>query len=242
MGNILTLEEKIALADKKAQRAEDYAEIQNAVAGHMYCYRAQNQFYDIENYWSKRDDISYGGVRGREAAIEFYCNGNQRMRDAKLRLVNKYYPEVEICPENDGVGDMVAKAATTPYIIIAGDGQTAQGIWFSPGICCEVGPDCKPKATYVQEKVAIDFVKEDGSWKILHLNLYMDFQSSVPNYVLDDSLYKGRTFSFPTEDEKKEQPMKLKPPYSVTKVAKFNPPLPQKYETWDDSMAFEQDF
>ncbi len=236
----MTVEEKLAKAEKLAQKAQDYIDIQNLMAAHLACYRAQKQYYEIENYWVKhRDDIAYGNVLGRKAVMSFYCDGNARMRKEKLKLVHEHYPEVEICPENEGVGDMVAKGAANPYVIIAEDGMSAKGLWFSPGMCVEVGPDCRPKANYIQEKVGIDFLKEPEGWKIFRLNLYLDFMTNLPTELFEEHEHKERTFSFPTKGEhREEKPPKREPPYSVKKPAAFQPEIPQPYETWDDSMAF----
>ena len=84
-------------------------------------------------------------------------------------MASELYPEILDTPEYDGVGDMVAKASASPYIIIAGDGRSAHGVWFVPGLCCELGKDGKVKANYFQEKNALDLVKESDGWKILRV-------------------------------------------------------------------------
>jgi hypothetical protein len=46
---------------------------------------------------------------------------------------------------------------TSPVIQVAKDGKTAKAIWFSPGV---------EGNQWAYGKYAIDFVKEDGQWKI----------------------------------------------------------------------------
>lgn len=227
----MNLEEKVDLALKEAQGAEDYTKILNAFSAHLYCYRAQKQYFEIENFWAKeRDDLVYADAKGREAVVDFYCKTNQKMRDAKLELAHGFYPEIEICPENEGVGDMVAKAATLPYVVIADDSLSAQGVWFVPGLCCEIGKNGKVKANYFQEKNALDFVKEGEKWKILRLDIYLDFISPADHINFDPEKYD---FILPGNREK------YAPAYSSKTVAKFNPPLPAEYECWDDNRAFK---
>ena len=66
----------------------------------------------------------------------------------------------------------------TPVIEVAGDGKTAKGIWYSIGI--GVRPNVNSDGTYTKstswmwEKYAVDFIKEDGKWKIWHLINMMD--------------------------------------------------------------------
>lgn len=239
----MTLEEKVDLALSEAQQAEDFMEIQNLVSAHLYCYRAQEQYFEIENFWAKeRDDLVYAEAYGREAVVDFYCATNQKMRNAKIRHIKNFYPEIEVCKENDGMGDMVAKASTTPFVTIANDGQSARGIWFSPGICSEVGPDGNIKATYFQEKIGLDFVKEREGWRILSLKIYPELIINMPHQIFDEDDHSGRTFDLlHTEDglSPPPPPETFSKPYGPTAVAKFNPPLPKSYDTWDNSQAFK---
>ena len=224
----MTLEEMADLALKKAQRAKDYTDILNVFSAHLYCYRAQKQYFEMENFWAReRDDLVYANARGREAVVDFYCATNAKMRAEKRKLAASLYPEISDTPEFDGVGDMVAKASASPYIIIAEDGLSAHGIWFVPGLCCEMGKNGKVKANYFQEKNAVDLVKEKDGWKILRLDILVDFQAPAPH------------IDFTPENYRFDHPKELDAvPYSATAVARFNPPLPEAYDTWDDARAF----
>ncbi len=224
----MTLEEMAELALRKARRAKDYTEILNVFSAHLYCYRAQKQAYELEHFWAKeRDDLVYANARGRQAVTDFYCAANAAMRAKKRKLASALYPEIRDTPEFDGVGDMVAQASASTYIIIADDGRSAHGIWFVPGFCCEMGKDGKVKANYFQEKNALDLVKESDGWKILRLDILVDFQTPAPHIDFSPEHYH---FDHPAGLEAV--------PYSATAVARFAPPLPEAYETWDDSLAF----
>jgi hypothetical protein len=235
----MTLEERADAVLLKAQRANAYHKIYNLTSGHLYCYRAQDQMYEINNFWTndRKDTMSYFGTVGYDDVVAFYVGANQKMRNAKLELIHKYYPEIEVCPENDGMGDMVCKTAMSPYVIVSGDGKTAKGFWFSPGACAEVGADGNPKISFMQEKLCIDFRLEDDGWKIWNLKTYLDCIFDLPSNSFTDDTYTGRTFNYfeDLEDRPEEPQHKL---YSVTTKADFNPPLPQPYKTWDRSMAF----
>ena len=63
---------------------------------------------------------------------------------------------------------------TNQVLEIAGDGVTAKGVWFSPGILSTV-IDGKPQASWAYRKYGVDFVKEDGVWKFWHLHVYNVF-------------------------------------------------------------------
>jgi hypothetical protein len=57
----------------------------------------------------------------------------------------------------------------TPIIEIAGDGQTAKGVWdsFGPSIS---GIDAPGYLMWM--KYGVDFIREDGQWKIWHMQLF----------------------------------------------------------------------
>lgn len=231
----MTIEERIEKAALRAHKANAYREIQNAAAGHLYSYRAQQQLNEINTYWCReRDDIMYFGAVGHKEVLDFYWYGNMRMRNEKLKIVNKYHPEIEVCPENDGMGDMVAKSACMPYIVIAEDGKSARATWLSPGMVCEVGPNGKPKPAFMQERLSLNLMSESDYWRILELSLGMDFISDIPSDFVSSDDYEGRTFDLFEKDENAE-PMPR--PYSVTKKASYDPPLPKPYATWQDEMS-----
>lgn len=230
----MTLEEMADLALKKAQKAKDYTDILNVFSAHLYCYRAQKQRYELEHYWAQeRDDLVYANAYGREDVMDFYCHTNAAMRAQKRKIAAAIYPEIKDTPEFDGVGDMVAKASSSPYVIIAEDGLSAHGIWFVPGFCCELDQNGKVKANYFQEKNAVDFVKEGDSWKILRLDILVDFQSPCPHIDFDPAHYQ---FDYPAADTRAYTAA-----YGATTVAGFHPPLPELYETWNAAEAPRQE-
>ncbi|WP_313803733.1 nuclear transport factor 2 family protein [Sphingobium sp.] len=57
----------------------------------------------------------------------------------------------------------------SPVIEVAGDGETAKGVWDSFGASVN-GPD--DVGGWLAVKYGVDFVKEDGVWKIWHLQVY----------------------------------------------------------------------
>lgn len=59
-------------------------------------------------------------------------------------------------------GAFTMHLAVAPIIEIAGDGRTAKSIWFSPG--------CAGEPMWVWGVYMVDYVKEDGEWKLWHVN------------------------------------------------------------------------
>lgn len=232
------------------ERAQAYGEIQNVIAAHTYCYEAQKQYYEIENFWSKRDDISYGPEnQGREAVINYFCATNDAARKAKLKRMSELFPdEVENVPENLGIGDMVIHLLTTPYIEVAGDCKTAKGLWYVPSINVEIGLDGEPVPVTIWEKCEVDFIKEDEHWKIWHFTQWVQFAHVLDKDIVGPAKLDRPFFKPQPLEQQPEQQMRQPPgqpgeardnrnqAYSTKRVADWRPELPQPYETRDDSM------
>ena len=227
------------------QRALAYQEIQNVMSAHTYCYEAQKQAYEIENYWSKRDDISYGAQNmGREAVINYFVKTNDAAHKAKLKRMNELFPdEVKNVPQNEGIGDMVIHLATTPYIEIAGDVKTAKGIWYVPSVNVEIDNNGEPVPVTIWEKCEVDFIKEDGHWKIWHFTQWVQFAAPLSKSIVDGSWQLSRPFFTPQQANQQsgQPPTNAEPardqrdkPYSTKRVAGWAPELPKPYETWPD--------
>jgi hypothetical protein len=227
------------------QRALAYGEIQNVMAAHTYCYEAQKQAYEIETYWSKRDDISYGSEHvGREATINYFVKTNDAAHKAKLKKMSELFPnEVKNVPENEGIGDMVIHLATTPYIEVAGDCKTAKGLWYVPSINVEIDQNGEPVPVTIWEKCDVDFIKEDGKWKIWHFRQWVQFAAPLNKSLVDGSWQLSRPFFNPqpsnqqsgeqrkSQEQARDQRDKN---YSTRRVAGWAPDLPKPYNTWSD--------
>jgi hypothetical protein len=227
--------------EKKVQLVLDYMEIQNVMAKHVYYYNAQKQYEELDDIWSKAPDITYGhngGFKvGQESVRNYYGGMNDRQRKKKLEIMSRLHPEVENVKENEGIGDLVMMPVQTPCIEVAGDGKTAKGVWFSHGMNFEVGADGKPVAYSFWGKIGVDFIKEDGKWKIWHLVGYGDVmwrrdQNWVDsiNPPLERTVDEGEFW-----DKAKKPPYQT---YSPTTLPQYDPKPPEPYETWDESLSY----
>jgi hypothetical protein len=145
--------------EMKAQRALDIQEIQNVASMHEYYHSALMHKEEYENIFSKRDDISWTNNTdkyiGREDFEKFYVDG---------------------CPQGEAKrGALWYHMLCTPVIVVSGDGKTAKAVWQSFGNVSGAGG----MAQWTQEKYGMDFIKEDGKWKIWHLHTYVEFYTNV---------------------------------------------------------------
>lgn len=207
--------------EEKIQRAYDMIQIKNVMARHAFLHAASRHDVEMETIWAhKAPNVSWGNMGGFQVG-----------RD----VVWSYYAKPQIGKDCEpGIAFM--HTLTTPLIEIAGDGQTAQAMWYTPGYGTGAGPDApegaEPKGEWMYERYAIDFIKEDGEWKIWHFFVGTDF-----------SFEAGTAYA-----EREMPPMgERKPEYGVLPVpgiytSKYGwseyPHFPVPYETWTPELSY----
>jgi hypothetical protein len=148
-----------------------------------------------------------------------------------LELLIKSDSSIENSPENIGLGSMAFHALTTPYVEIAGDGKTAKGLWYSPGLVAVAATD-GVDSLWVYENYGVDFIREADGWKIWHLFIGTDF-SLVPG-----ALMKDMPVSDTEEDEVAPPEMSIvMNAYSARHNRPAYPYIPQPYETYDPAFG-----
>jgi hypothetical protein len=149
-------------AEMKAQKALDILEIQNMASMHEYYHSALMHEAELDNVWSKRDDIAWKNnsdyYANRKAVYNFYGEGVKKM---------------------DKTGALWYHMLATPVIVVSGDGQTAKAVWQSFGNVSGTN-----MAQWTEEKYSMDLIKENGIWKIWHLRTYVEFYTNVDSAKL----------------------------------------------------------
>jgi len=172
----------------EGERGYAMMEVQNTFSKHAYYHQAAKHCEEIEDCWVKLDGEysktatwNLGGnvMQGMEDIKYNYCTVKTESKKKSLESLSKKNPSIKNIPENLGVGEeYVMHTQETPVIEVAGDGKTAKGIWYSIGLAVNgnIGADGKTSIStgWMWEKYAVDFVKEDGKWKIWHLYSKMD--------------------------------------------------------------------
>ena len=154
-----------------------------------------------------------------EPTLEFSDSGVYRGLD-KIRQVYKDFATAKHVP-----GFFLMHLTTNPYIEIAADGLSARSHWLSPGA---VGS--QSSARWVWGPYYVDYVKEDGEWKILHTNLAALFRNAY-----DESWAAAPDHGTvrATLTAKPDAPSTLYKPYNELKqerdIFKNHPRLPEPY-------------
>lgn len=178
----IDLEEVAAMA----QKACDQQEIQNVMSWHVmyHCYGLHRD--EMENIWvnepENRATASFGQNQGfyvgYDSIWEAYVDGHDSswLTTAKNYCKNndidiEGWTDEEILEVYGGVGQLLLHVTTTAIIEVADDGQTAKCFWYSPGMIAESGQT----GNTIWEAYGVDFVKENGEWKMWHLHMFTDF-------------------------------------------------------------------
>lgn len=223
------------------QRVYDVYLIKNVMGRHAYFHAYNLHGQELDEIWVQKPEnqatASFGQNWGYQVGMDLirrnYDKINVLNHQKDLEDLRKKYPELEVCEENMAAGSMLIHALTTPFIEVAGDGQTAQGLWYAPGQVTVAHSD-RTDAMYMYERYGADFIKEDGEWKMWHLFIGTDFMLKPGSMMTAQPV---DTPDFDLNDEDEETNMLLTHEFEAY-TSRYNyfryPAVPQPYETFTD--------
>ena len=235
-----------------AQTARDVQEIQNLMSRRaMYHSIGHNE--DELALWSQKSPVRWaqnqGCWIGMASLRNYYVTINYAMQKADLKRLSEANPAIENdYAKNRYDGSEVLHILTTPIIEVARDGKTAKGFWYTPGAILSTPDGKTTSAMNMWEKYGVDFIREDGKWRFLHIEVMTDFAGPwgqpLPEHQGPPAAQMG------TEDAKSagqsagpgpgaagldvpgpDIPKRLYQEYSPTRVPKLIPRLPEPYTT-----------
>ena len=206
--------------------------------------REQNVF---ELFWAAEDDVCLGfndgWYRGPEAVKGYFAACRDR-NVLVAKVLQQHFPE-KLSGKSDeeiyGIGTMKIYPLYAPIIEVAADGNTAKGLWSCMGSHCDVDP-VGPLARYLWGYYAVDFVNEDGSWKIWHMQFVHDLDGVVgQNWGAPEPVYPEipefaplKAFAYPPYTE----PQMIRNPYSPVRVPDPAPRIPEPYDTFAETFSY----
>lgn len=172
MLEIKSLREEVRENAREVQRAKDVNEIQNLINKWFYQDEAC-MFEEVLGHVAQKTsgvsiEISGRGVfEGYESARRTLVDTEEFYLDLHAKGMKKTYPELEL--DNKADGFMVLYHTGSPVIEVAGDGKTAKGVWSTLMLTSKTyDMVAAPEAKWMWYKIAADFVKENGEWKVWH--------------------------------------------------------------------------
>jgi len=184
----------------------------------------------------------FEGIEGARRTMVDIENGFKKFH---AQLMKKAFPEVNFPDETSGM--LETSLIGTLVIEIAGDGKTARGVWMSlmAALGTEHGKE-KPVAVWVWWKSAVDFVKEDGEWRIWHYLKNPLFATPYSKDWVENSLNMppiptpgtGKPLLSGHGGNPDRLTTKLYDPYRITRIPKLQPEPPEPYETFDMTTSY----
>lgn len=157
--------------DEAIRRVWDVEEIKNLIARFFYYEAGNARQLALDTLWVAEEQNkksasfgrNWGFIQGMDAISAYYVANNRFGAD----------------------GTQLMHPLSTKLLCLAEDGQTAQGLWM--GIGYETAPDSKGelKGTWVNERMAVDFIREKDGWKIWHLLIGTNFICDAGNNYMD---------------------------------------------------------
>lgn len=182
------MKEKIAVLENESARIDDYRSITNAMMGHIYSYYNHSERKDLEQFWVRsRDDIAYAhndvAYFGQQGVWEYYIDGTDRSKANYRRFAKDNY-NLD-WPEGTAPGYRVIHILGSPYIEIAKDRKTAQGIWMSFSFMSNMNSEGRANPSYILQRFSGDFLNENGAWKLWHVRDYTDVSMDIDTNVTE---------------------------------------------------------
>ncbi len=221
-----------------ADVVEDTTAIANIMGAYTFltCYKQHQRQFES---WSKNEPtitLNTGKYVGYEAVKGFFVDYNQEQTKWANEVMRKLYPE-DLGGKSDeeiwAVGSNTVLTFTTPIIEVAFDGQTAKGLWYVYGTTTEVYSK-GPKAAWNFGKCAVDFIKEDGVWKIWHMTMFTDIECPLGQNWGSAKMYEHEGVEAPKPTEAGEFYKSFGEDY----VFAIKPEMPEPYDTFANTFSY----
>lgn len=234
--------------EASVRRWEDQRAIKNLMGKYVLSILLEQREQAFARFWSKRNDVCLGfndgWYVGSQAVSGWYQAGARRTAE-ESELMKTLFPDKlgRFSPEAlYGAGHLDNRPVSTPVIRVAGDRETAKGMWTSMGCCNVFEPEYGPQSHWNWSIYAADFVWEDGTWKIWHLQYLTeldarcgsDWSKPAPVPVLRPEFASLKKFALPAPNV----PAVLHQPWSERRLRMELPPLPEDYEHFSDTFSY----
>ena len=229
------------------ERLEWRREIRNVMGRISHDYAVKQEASVYERYFSKRQGVclglNNGYYQGAEAVRGYYEALGEEIRLSSKLIAEAFPEELGDRTEEElyGVGLITYLPFESQIIEIADDGQTAKGLWNVRGSTSRL-TDAGPVARWIFGWAAVDFVLEEGEWKILNLLLLYNvdhacgtaFTEPDREYEKFPAFAAMADFRLPEPNVKKT----LMETYSLNRPRTVSPKVPVPYTTFAETFSY----
>ena len=234
-------------ADDRLNRWEDLRAIKNLMGrlSHDYCVKCEGGIF--EKYWSQRGDSCLGTNEGwydGPGAVRGYYDSIDAMTEFHSEIIASIFPDVlggKSKGSLHGVGMLDYKPVDTPVVEIAGDRETAKGIWCIRGSHAKITPS-GPVAYWEWGWFAVDFVREEDGWRIWHMQYLDEILRPAGSRWDGEPKTFEELYEFAHAGDVKvmppTRPALLRATYSGNRKFTPSPKVPEPYETFADTFSY----
>ena len=176
--------------------------------------------------WAKREDAQlmtpWGSYDGHDGIKACY------LEDIGDRSDTRVFEAIK--------GAVIIHEIDTEVIEVAEDLQTAKAAFLSQGNDTYVDrtENEKVHAKWVWEKYSVDFIMEDGEWKIWHMTMFTDIQCPVGGNWGKDTMYPHEGVEIPAPTVKEHHYTG----YGEDFISMVAPRLPEPYDTFANTFSY----
>lgn len=200
-------------------KLDAYQEIQNTMG----------RLIAAVNFRQNEKVLSYFACEREDVSMEYADEGVFEGKDALKNGID-YLLGTEI-----KAGEMIDLQLTTPVIEVASDLQTARALWWSPGAASRLDDSGIPQAEWMWGDFAVDFICENGEWKIWHLHYFTVIHCDYHKGWVDDTSLINRPN---TPMHKDAKPATWHHPYHPKAIRYGIPAPPYPYDTWKEEERY----
>lgn len=233
--------------EQLTERWEDRRAVKNLMGKYVVSFLIKKERDMFKTFWSERDDICLGigegWFSGPEAVSGYYMAIDERniaVRDLLMEL----FPEKAGGKSEEelyGIGVFDLSSITNSVVEIASDGETAKGMWHCFGRPVDV-TERGPLSYWVFGTYAADFIKEDGQWRLWHVQYLEDIKSpNGYNWSEGKNPYPPLPEFAPLAEVKvptPNVPVVLRERYSVNRPFAKLPDFPEPYDTFAETFSY----
>ncbi|MEM1539331.1 MAG: nuclear transport factor 2 family protein [Candidatus Bathyarchaeia archaeon] len=174
---IKVLEDRVKALEQQVRVLRDIEEIKRLQRAYGY-YLERWMSEDLIDLFSDSPEatlkIAAGEFRGKESIARFFRGGGTKEDVYKQRTANPYFFHQVM--------------QLSPIIDVDPDGKRAWGRWYGFGFNALADPTGRISPNVMNGVYEVEYVKEDGKWKLLKVHWCMKFNAPVDKWT-DPSKY-----------------------------------------------------
>jgi hypothetical protein len=228
-------------------RWEDQRTLKNLMGKYVNSVLLNHETEIFGQFWSTRPDVCLGfnqGWHNGRGAVRAFYNAVHVRNTQVSQLLKARFPEqlggIDQL-ELTGIGPFKVLPVACPLIEVAGDRETAKGLFFCHGAWSDVYT-YGPRAHWTWGFYAADYTREQNEWRLWHLQWVNDVDSpagqswgkhvaELPDLPEFEAL---RDYPFPPPNV----PMVLREAYHPKRPLTGAPRLPEPYQTFSDTFSY----